>query len=160
MENPFSLKGKITRQTPNQFHYSQINYNISCVYLMAKKKKSILFFFTLTHTNYLPRRWQRFALSSLVLFSFSFSFPYSSPWLSFQRQQYLTLSSLAIFSKVAPLYSLHLGYLIKGSNPLLSPPWLLLSENTFFFLGFTLYFPFPHGPKPSIFFFFCIFVYL
>ena len=49
VENPFSLKGKITRQTLNQFHYSQINYNISCVYLMAKKK-NLSYFSLLSHT--------------------------------------------------------------------------------------------------------------
>ena len=116
MENPFSFKGKITRQTLNQFHYFQINYNISCMShskkknlsyfsllshtlslyptakekfhsfsllshtpslcLAAKKKHSNSFFFfgALTHTNYLCRGRQHFALSSLTFVSSSFSF--------------------------------------------------------------------------------------
>ena len=44
MENPFSLKGKITGKTPNQFHYYQINYNILCIYLTAKEKYLLFFF--------------------------------------------------------------------------------------------------------------------
>ena len=44
MENPFSFKGKIMGQTLNQFHYYQINYNISCICLMAKEKYLLFFF--------------------------------------------------------------------------------------------------------------------
>ena len=49
VENSFSWKERTIRQTSNQFHYSQINYNISCVYLTVKEKY-LFFFFTLTHT--------------------------------------------------------------------------------------------------------------
>ena len=51
----FSLKEKITGQTPNQFIICQINYNNSCVCLTAKKK-SLIFFFALTHTNYFSQK--------------------------------------------------------------------------------------------------------
>ena len=116
MENPFSFKGKITRQTLNQFHYFQINYNISCMshskkkisliflcshihslcipqlkknfilflyshthplcvsWLKKKHSNSFFFFGALTHTNYLCRGQQHFALSSLTFVSSSFSF--------------------------------------------------------------------------------------
>ena len=82
------------RQTPNQFHYSQINCNISGVCLTAKEK-IFLFFFALTNILFVSRRWQHFALSSLP-----------------------------ISSKAVTLYSLLLGYLLEGGNTLLSPPWL------------------------------------
>ena len=89
-----------------------------------------MFFFTLTHTNYLSRRRQHFTLSSLAFFSSSFSFPYSSPWLSSQRQQPFTLSFLAIFSKAATFFSLLLGYLFESGNTLLSPPCLSLKRKS------------------------------
>ena len=120
MENHFSFKRKTTGQTSNQFHYYQINYNISYVCLTVKKKKSLLFFFTLahihslcvsrpkkknlffffalihtllwltvkekpswyyllSHTLILSREQQHFALSSLTIFSSSFSYPHSFP---------------------------------------------------------------------------------
>ena len=47
----FLIEGK-NYETPNQFHYYQINYNISYVCLTAKKKPLLLFFFffLLSHT--------------------------------------------------------------------------------------------------------------
>jgi len=114
MENSYSLKRKIMGQTQNQFHYYQINYNISNICFIFKEKTLFFFFalthtlfvshsqrktfFALTHTNHLSRRQQHFAISSLTLFSSSFSFPHSSHWLSSWRQQYFALSSLTFFS--------------------------------------------------------------
>ena len=131
MENLFYLKRKTTEQTPNQFHYYQINYNISYVCLTAKKKplvfflcshiqslyvsrlkKNLLIFSLLTHThthtNYLSRRQQHFALSFLAFFSSSFSFPRSSPWLFSRRWLHFGLSSLAFFS---------LSFSLSSSSP-------------------------------------------
>ena len=120
---------------------------------MAKEKTSLIFF-ALTHTNYHSQRQQHFtlsflfssprtALSLLVVFFFSKRLPLGC-FLFFLVQhlflyflQYATillvtaLSSLAIFSKAATLYSL----LLLAFLP---------SENIFFSLGFTLYFPSPH----------------
>ena len=63
MENPFSLKGKITRQTPNNFIIVK-SITIILVYasrlLKKKKKKPLLFFFALTHINYLSQMRQSF----------------------------------------------------------------------------------------------------
>ena len=64
----FSLRGKITAQTSNQFIIYQINYNNFCVYLTTKEKY-LLFFFALIHTSYFSQRRQHFT------FSFLFSFP-------------------------------------------------------------------------------------
>ena len=108
MENSFSLKGKTTRQTPNNFIIIK-SISIILMYVsqfFLKKKKSLLFFFTFTHThtNYL-----------------------------FQRQQHFTLSSLAIFSKAATLYSL-------------LPLAFLSSENLFSLSWFHAFFSlFPYG---------------
>ena len=73
-----------------------------------------------------------------------------------RRRQYFAVSSLAIFLKVATLYSLFLSYLLESHNTLLSPPllssqrwqyltlsFLLRSSQAkipFFSLGFMLYF--------------------
>ena len=100
------------------------------------KKKSLLFFFTFTHTNYL-----------------------------FQRRQHLTLSSLPIFSKAATLYSLLLGYLLEGSNTLLSlSPVFLPNENIFSLLVSCFIFPLLIGrtlrPKPSNSLQHCLFIRL
>ena len=118
----------IIKLDPNQFHYYQINYNISCVYLTAKEKYflfffaftytifvTFLFFFTLTHTNYISRRQQCFALSSLAFFSSSFSFPCSSPRLSSRRKQHFALSSLAISQ--AKIYFFSLGFTLYILSP-------------------------------------------
>ena len=84
----------------------------------------------------------------------------SPHWLSFQRRQPFTLSSLAISLKEVIPYPLLLDYLFESCNTLLSPPqlffhrwqyitlsFLLLSSQekiSLFSLGFTLYFPSPH----------------
>ena len=49
----FFFEGKSHGTNSKKFHYCQINYNNFCVCLTAKEKKSLLFFFALTHTNYL-----------------------------------------------------------------------------------------------------------
>ena len=159
----FLIEGK-NYETPNQFHYYQINYNISYVCLTAKKKPLLLLFYffcsrihslyisrlkknllifsllTHTHTNYLSRskqhfalafltffsssfsfprsppwlfsrRWQQFALSFLAFFSLSFSFSRSSHWLSSRRRQHFALSSLAFFSSSLSFHMVFFGYL-------------------------------------------------
>ena len=90
VENSFSLKGKTTGQTPNNFTIYQINYNNSCICLTVKEK-SLLFSFALTHTFFVS-----------------------------QRQQHFAPSSLTVSSMVVTLYSLLFGYLIEGGNILLS----------------------------------------
>ena len=132
MKNPFSLKGKTTRQTLNQFCYYQLNYNISSVCLTAKEKSLFFLFFfcsyrhslcvsrlkkkksyfSITHTNYLSRMQQHFAL-----FSSSLYFPHRFPWLSSRKRQHFTLSSLPIFLTAATLYSLLLDYLFLAFLP-------------------------------------------
>ena len=69
---PFSLQGKNYGTSSESIHY-QINYNNSCVCLKVKEK-SLLFFFTLTHTNYLSQRQQHFVLSFIFFFSMHSSF--------------------------------------------------------------------------------------
>ena len=90
VENSFSLKGKTTGQTLNNFTIYQINYNNSCICLTVKEK-SLLFSFALTHTFFVSRRQQHFSPSSLI-----------------------------VSSMVVTLYSLLFGYLIEGGNILLS----------------------------------------
>ena len=89
--------------------------------LMAKEIISLIFLCSHTHTNYL-----------------------------FQRQQYFVLSSLAIFSKVATLCSLFLGYLLEGGKTLLSPSSCVPPKRKSFFLSlsFTFYFPFLQREDP------------
>ena len=93
VETPFFLKGKkTTGQTPNNFSIIK-SITIILMYVSWLKKNPSYFSLLLhTHTHYL-----------------------------FQRQQYFTLSSSAIFSKAATLRSLFLDYLLKGSNTLHSP---------------------------------------
>ena len=54
MENPFSLKGKITRQTLNNFTIIK-SITIVFVYVSRLKKKISHVFFALTHINYLSQ---------------------------------------------------------------------------------------------------------
>ena len=52
-KNPFSLKGKTTKQILNNFTIIK-SITIILVYAsQLKKKKPLLFFFAFTHTNYL-----------------------------------------------------------------------------------------------------------
>ena len=100
MKNPFSLNGKIMKQTPNQFtiiksiiiiHKFMPNlrftkYNNKSSFVCLTVKENLLVFFTLTHTNYLSQRRQHFYLSSLFsspLTSLSLSWlsSFSSMWL-------------------------------------------------------------------------------
>ena len=120
MENPFSLKGKTTGQTSNNFTIIK-SITIILVYV-PRLKKNLFYFFTLSHTHQLS------------------------------------------LSNTGTLFSLLIGYLLEGSNPLLSPPWLsswrrqyltlsfLLRSSQvklpFLSLGFTLYFPSPHREDP------------
>ena len=101
MKNPLSLKRKTMGQIPNQFHYSQINYNISFVCLTTEEK-SLLFFFSITYTLCVSR-----LNKNLLVFLCSHA------------------HSLCM-SKAVTLCSLFLGYLIEDGNPLLSPSWLYL----------------------------------
>ena len=134
------MKGKkITEESSNQFHYYQINYNISYVFFMAREE-SLLFFFALTYILFISHKGDNTLL-----------YP---PWLSSLKQQSFTLSSLAISSKAISICSLFLGYILEGGNPLLSPYWLLPSENPFFSLLVSCsIFPLLVGwtlrPKPS-----------
>ena len=77
MENPFSWREKTTGQTPNNFIIIK-SITIILVYVsgLLKKKKSLLFFFTLTHTKYLSQKRQHFTLSSLAIF-LKTAIPYS-----------------------------------------------------------------------------------
>ena len=130
---------KITKESSNQFHYYQINYNISCVCFMAREE-SLLFFFIHTYILFTSHKGDNTLL-----------YP---PWLSSLKRQSFTLSSLAISSKAISICSLFLGYILKGGNPLLSPYWLLPSENPFFSLLvscsiFPLLIGWTLRPKPS-----------
>ena len=112
-----------------------------------------MFFFALTCTLFVSRRWKDFTLSSLAISSkaailysllFSYLLECGKPLLSLsclspQRQEHFTLSSLLIFSKVVILCSLFLLAFLPSTNLL-----LLL----FFSLGFTLYFPSLHREDP------------
>ena len=76
VENHFSLKGKTTGQTLNNFTIIK-SITIIIVYVSRLNNKSLLFFFTLAHTNYFSQRQQHF------VFSFLFSFPCTTlSWLS------------------------------------------------------------------------------
>ena len=120
MKTPFSWREKTIGQIPNNFIIIK-SITIILVYVSwLKKKISLIFLYSHTHK----------------------------------------LS----FSKAATLFSLLLGYLLNDGNPLLSLPWLsswkrqyltlsfLLRSSqvkiSFFFLGFTLYFPSPHREDP------------
>ena len=120
MEDSFSLKGKTTRQTQNQFHYSQINYNISCVCLMAKEK-SLLFFFALTHILIIS---QSLKDGNTLLFPFYFLL-----------HAQLSLGCL-LFLYAAPSWELYLTlcFLLRSSQ----------AKIIFLSLGFMFYFPSPH----------------
>ena len=84
-------------ETPNQFYYYQINYNISCVCLSIKEK-SLLFFFALTYTLLVSHEGDNTLLSPPQLFS--------------RRRQPFTFSFLTISSKAATLFSLSISHYI------------------------------------------------
>ena len=95
VENPFSLKGKIIGQTPNNFTIIKL-ITIIFVYVSRLKKISLVFF-ALTHTNYLFQRQQHFL--------FFFSTHNSLSWLSsFSKQIPLdcSLNSLVCSFFLAP----------------------------------------------------------
>ena len=54
MENHFSLKGKTTKQISNNFTIIK-SITIILIYV-SRLKKNLLFFFALTHTNYLSQK--------------------------------------------------------------------------------------------------------
>ena len=128
---PFFFKGKITGQTLNKFIIIKLITTI-LKYVMRLKKKFLLFFFALSHTNYLSQRRQHFARTTLSL-SLSLS------WLSFSSLSgsflvalsflfvWLSLSFLSLFSSIC-------------SNPPCCcsnfPLAFLLSENFFFLSQF------------------------
>ena len=104
MENPFSLKGKTKRQTPNNFTIYQINYNNSFVYLTAKEK-SLFFFFFCSHTHSLCV--SKAATLYSVLFNNLIEGGNSllSPlWLSHRRRQDFALSFLLHSSQAKILF--------------------------------------------------------
>ena len=101
--------------------------------LTAKEKHSSFSF--LSHTNYLSRGLQHFALSSLAFFSSYFSFPYSSPWL-FSQSGIILLCPSWLSSLLLSFFHVTLiGYFLKGGNTLLSPPWLSSSRRQHFALS-------------------------
>ena len=139
IENPFSLKEKITGQTPNQFTIYQINYNNACVCFMIKEK-SLLFFFT-THTLIISLK-----SSNTLLFPFYFLLhaQLSLGCLLFSKQ--LTLGcSLSLFFLVqllSLLLHILLLCLLEGGSPLLSPSSCVppKQKSLLFSLDFMLYF--------------------
>ena len=135
MENPFSLKGKIMGQTPNQFHNYQINYNISCICLTTKEKYLLFFYGSntlslrltvkekhlLSHTLVICLEGGNTPPSSLAFFYSFFSFPSNSRWLSSWRWQHFVISSIAFFSSSLSFHVALLGYLLEGDNHFLYP---------------------------------------
>ena len=109
MENPFSLKGKTTGQTPNNITIIK-SIGISLVYVSRLKKNlslSLSLFFALTHTNYLSQRWQHFAFSSI----------FSSPRTSLSLGYLLSLSGCSPFSLVwLPLFLFSIQYVAPSQN--------------------------------------------
>ena len=91
VENPFSLKGKITRQTLNNFTIIK-SITIVLVHVSRLKKKISHVFFALTHANYLSQRRQHFALS--FLFSSSRT---ALSWLSSLSLSGSLLAALSFF---------------------------------------------------------------
>ena len=112
MWKTLSLAGKkIMGQTPNNFtiiksitiilvYISRLKKNLSCFSLLSLSLPH-----THTHTHTLIISFK----GSNTLFS--------SPWLSFRRRQPYTLSSLAIFLKVAIPYSLLPLAFLPSENP-------------------------------------------
>ena len=93
MENPFSLKGKITRQTPNNFIIVK-SITIILVYAsrLKKKKKPLLFFFALTHINYLSQMRQSFfSILQYATPCFFFFFSLCGPYKNLINLIYITL---------------------------------------------------------------------
>ena len=140
MENPFSLKGKTRRQTPNNFTMIK-SVTIILVYVSRLKKNLSYFLCSLTRTNYLFQMRQHFALSFLFsspcttlswLSSFSLSCPILAAISSFSfLYDFLFLCpcthSLSVFSKAAvPCYLLQPVFL--PSENLLSLSWYKCSE--------------------------------
>ena len=68
MENHFSLKGKTTKQTSNNFTIIK-SITIILIYVSRLKKKNLLFFSALTHTNYLSQK------ATILLFFFTMWHP-------------------------------------------------------------------------------------
>ena len=117
MANPFSTKGKIHGQTLNQFTIYQINYNNSCVCLTAKKNIYLLFFFAFTHTLFVSRRQQDFALSFLLrssqakihFLSLSFTLYFPSPYKEDPWAKVIKFFVTLSIYKTLFLFSLELG---------------------------------------------------
>ena len=131
MENPFSFKGKITRQTLNQFHYFQINCNISCM-SHSKKKISLIFLCSHIHSLCIPQLKKNFILflyshtnplcvsrlkkTILILFFFFFFCALTHPNYLCRGRQHFALSSLTFVSSSFSFHVALLGCLLKVGN--------------------------------------------
>ena len=79
MENPFSLKGKITRQTPNNFIIVK-SITIILVYTSRLKKENFSYFSLLSHTKiFFFKGSNPFSLFSNMRHPVSFSFHCAAP---------------------------------------------------------------------------------
>ena len=125
MENPFSLKGKTTRQTPNNFIIIK-SISIILMYVsqfLKKKKKSLLFFFTFTHTH------------TLIISFKGNNTLLSPPWLSSRRRQPFTLFFLLHSSQVK-IYFLSLGFTLSFPSSHMEDPW---AKTIKFFVALFIY---------------------
>ena len=138
IENPFSLKEKITGQTLNQFTIYQINYNNSCVCFIVKEK-SLLFFFT-THTLSISLKSSNTLLSP---FYFLLHAQLSLGCLVVLSSLLLAALSLSFLVQLLSLL-LHILFLclLEGGSPLLSPSSCVppKQKSLLFSLDFMLYF--------------------
>ena len=107
IENPFSLKGKIMGQTPNQFHNYQINYNISCICLMTKEKYLLFFYGSNTLSLCLTVKEKHLLSHTLVICLEGGNTLLPPLQLSFI---FLSLFQVTL-----------VGYLLEGGSTLLSP---------------------------------------
>ena len=117
------------RETPNQFHYYQINIQFTYIYLTAKKK-FLLFFFALTYTLLVSHKGDNILLSP--------------PWLSSQGDNpLLSLPYISPLRRQAENPFFSLDFMLYFPSPHREDPWAKAIK---FFVIWSIYkasFPIP-----------------